>query len=148
MCEERFLWEKSLYLVHLLQKKFKDCNVYLRVYIHAHVYLTYIADNWSKILWKRMTMIANDFHRSMEVCIATLHAASSCLFGDPLCHSPLHPPQGSALPLLPRQRSPPHTFFLRQIGNPLLKTQQTKTNPHIHLKKIHNEKVSFIVLHY
>lgn len=97
---EVFVGGKSR-LVHLLQKKFKDRNIYLCVYIHVHVYLTYIADSWSKIFWKRMKMIANDLHRSMEICIATLHAASSLLFGEPLCHSPLHPLLETAFPLLP-----------------------------------------------
>lgn len=47
----------NLDLVHLLQKKFRDCNIYLCVYIHVHMYLTYIADvryfekEWNDCHW-------------------------------------------------------------------------------------------------
>lgn len=114
MCEERFLWERNLDLLHHLQKQFKDCNVYLCVHIRVHVYLTYIADSWSKRLWKRMMLIANDLHRSVEICTANLHASSSFLFGDPLCHSPLHPFLRSAL-LLPKAALSSASHVLCQI---------------------------------
>lgn len=113
------LWESNLDLLHHLQKQFRECNVYLCVHIHLHMYLTYRADSWSKRLWKRMMLIANDLHRSVEICTANLHASSSFLFGDPLCHSPLHPFLQSAL-LLPKAALSSalhilcHTFYLNR----------------------------------
>lgn len=113
MCEERFLWERNLDLLHHLQKQFKDCNVNLCVHIHVHVYLTYIADSWSKRLWKRMMLIANDLHRSMEICTANLHA-SSYFYLEIFCVILLCILFCGVLFCSPRQHSPlPHTFFVR-----------------------------------
>lgn len=77
-------------------------------------------------------MIASDLNRSMEVCIATLHAAGTFLFGDPLCHSPL-PPLLESSSSAPQAALSPASHMLPHIERQALKRKhkQTKNNPHI-----------------
>lgn len=98
------------------------------VYTHVHVYLKNIADSWSKVFWKRMMMIARDLHRSIEICIVTLHTASSFLFGDALCPSLLHPLLEHFLCCWRAQAEHALHFIYLQIGKDLLKNKTKRTN--------------------
>lgn len=75
-----------------------------------------------------MMMIARDLHRSIEICIVTLHTASSFLFGDALCPSLLHRLLEHFLCCWRAQAEHALHFIYLQIGKDLLKNKTKRTN--------------------